>query len=34
MCTTKLIHGDSRVGYRLTQSGYQAALEEIRSHLS
>ena len=34
MRTAKLIHGDSGVGYRLTQSGYQAALEEIRPHLS
>lgn len=34
MRTAKLIHGDSGLGYRLTQSGYQAALEEIGPHLS
>ncbi|ROT94070.1 hypothetical protein EB810_13385 [Altererythrobacter sp. FM1] len=34
MCTAKLIHGDSGLGYRLTQSGYQAELGEIRPHLS
>jgi hypothetical protein len=29
MRTAKLIHGDNKTGYRLTQSGYQAALAEI-----
>lgn len=34
MRTAKLIHGDSKVGYRLTQSGFQAALVEINPVLS
>lgn len=34
MRTAKLIHGDNKVGYRLTQSGYQAALEEIAPRLN
>lgn len=34
MRTAKLIHGDSSVGYRLTQSGYQAALDEINPAIS
>lgn len=33
MRTAKLIHGDSGVGYRLTQSGHKAALDEINPHL-
>ena len=27
----KLLHGDGKVGYRLTQAGYAAAVEEIQS---
>lgn len=34
MRTAKLIHGDKKTGYRLTQSGYQAALDEIRPILT
>lgn len=26
----KLIHGDNKIGYRLTRAGYSAAIEEIR----
>lgn len=27
----KLLHGDAKIGYRLTQAGHQAAVEQIRS---
>jgi predicted transcriptional regulator len=28
--TEKLLHGDPKIGYRLTQTGYSAALQQIR----
>ena len=27
----KFLHGDAKIGYRLTQAGHKAAIEEIRS---
>lgn len=30
--TAKLLHGDSKTGYRLTQAGHSAAVTEIRAH--
>ncbi len=33
MRTAKLIHGDNKKGFRLTQSGYKAALAEIGPHI-
>jgi hypothetical protein len=32
MRTEKLVHGDNRTGYRLTQAGYKAAVDEVSAH--